>query len=419
MSSAMSLGIGRFFKGRRNLAVGAVLVGTTVGVFGWVRSVNRQPNLPAFEVQRAEFLDALQFRGELKALKSVTIAAPPDVGMLQILKLAADGSQVKRGDVVVEFDPSKTKQELEQDRSVLKSADAQIEQGRAQGRLTEEEDTTAVMKAKYDLESAKLDASKGEIVSEIEGAEAKLKVRDAEQALRESQEKLKSDKAKNEATINAYRNASAKAKFDAERAARELDAMVLKAPSDGTIRLISTWHDGGESPFKAGDRAWSGAPIAELPDASSLHISAHVDETERGRLALGQAATLQLDAIADRQFTGKIERIGTIATTDFSAGWPFPRNFDLDFAIDQKDPRLRAGMTVQITVIVQRIPNAISIPIQASFVKSGRTVAYVWAGSKFEERAIQIERRSRDRCLISSGLQPGDRVALKDPTGKE
>ena len=415
----MSPAIRSLFMQHRKLAIGAVLVATSVGVFGWVRSVNREPNLPAFQVQRSEFLDALQFRGELKALKSVTIAAPPDVGMLQILKLATDGSQVKRGDVVVEFDPSKTKQDLEQDRSVLKSADAQIEQGRAQGKLTEEEDTTAVTKARYDLESAKLDASKGEILSQIDGAEARLKVTDAEQALREAEEKLKADKAKNLATINAYRNASAKAKFDQERAAREFDSMVLKAPSDGTIRLISTWHDGSESPFKAGDRAWSGAPIAELPDSSSLHISAHVDETERGRLALGQQATLQLDAIPDRQFSGKIERIGTIATTDFSAGWPFPRNFDLDFAIDQKDPRLRAGMTVQITVIVERIPNAISIPTQASFVKSGRTVAYVWDGSKFEERPIQIERRSRDRCLISSGLGPGDRVALKDPTEKE
>ena len=415
----MSPKFGSLFRERRKLAIGAALAATSVGVFGWVRSVNREPNLPAFQVQQAEFLDALQFRGELKALKSVTIAAPPDAGSLQILKLATDGSQVKHGDVVVEFDPSKTKQDLEQDRSTLKSADAQIVQARAQGKLTEEEDTTAVMKAKYDLEAAKLDASKGEIVSQIEGAEARLKVTDAEQALRESEEKLNSDKAKNQATVDAYRNASAKAKFDQDRAAHQLDSMVLKAPLDGTIRLISTWHDGGESPFKAGDRAWPGAPIAELPDSSSLHIAAHVDETERGRLALGQQATLQLDAIPDRQFTGKIERIGTIATMDFSAGWPFPRNFDLDFAIDQKDPRLRAGMTVQITVIVDRIPNAISIPTQASFVKSGRTVAYVWDGSKFEERPIQVERRSRDRCLIAAGLKSGDRVALKDPTVKE
>jgi HlyD family secretion protein len=403
-------------KKRRAIGVSAVLLAASLGLFAYVRSTHREPNLPAYQVQRSEFLDVLQFRGDLKALKSVTISAPPDVGMLQILKIAPDGSQVKKGDVVVEFDPSKTKQDLEQDKSVLKSADAQIEQARAEGKLTDEEDTTAVMKARFDVESTKLDASKSEILSKIDGAESQLKVTDAEQSLRQAEDKLKADHAKTEATIDAYRHASGKAKFDEERAAHALDSMSLKAPSDGTISLIPVWHSGAETPFKAGDQVWSGAPIAELPDASSLRIVAHVDETERGRLALAQTATLQLDAIADRQFTGTIERIGTIASTDFSSGWPFARNFSLDLAIDQRDPRLRPGMTVQITVIIDRIPNSISIPTQASFVKSGRTVAYVWNGSKFEERTIQVERRSRDRALISTGLAPGDRIALKDPT---
>ncbi len=403
-------------KDRKAIGVAAILLAASLGLFAYVRSAHREPDLPAYQVQRSEFLDVLQFRGELKALKSVTISAPPDVGMLQILKIAPDGSQVKKGEIVVEFDPSKTRQELDQDRSVLKSADAQIEQARAQGKLTDEEDTTAAMKARFDVESTTLDASKSEILSKIEGAESQLKIADAKQSLRQAEDKLKADRAKTDATIDAYRNASGKAKFDEERAAHALDSMVLKAPADGTVTLIRVWHNGSEGPFKAGDQAWSGAPIAELPDASSLRISAHVDETERGRLALAQFATLQLDAIADRQFTAKIERIGTIATTDFSAGWPFPRNFALDLAIDQSDLRLRPGMTVQITVIINRIPNSISIPTQASFVKAGRTVAYVWNGSKFEERTIQIERRSRDRALISTGLVPGDQVALKDPT---
>jgi len=403
-------------QNRRAIGVAGVLLAASLGLFAYVRSTRNEPNLPAYQVERSEFLDVLQFRGDLKALKSVTISAPPDVGMLQILKTAPDGSQVKKGDILVQFDPSKTKQDLDQDRSVLKSADAQIEQARAEGKLTDEEDTTAVMKARFDVESAKLDASKSEILSKIDGAESQLKVTDAEQSLRQAGDKLKADRAKTDATIGAYRHASSKAKFDEERAAHSLDAMVLKAPSDGTVSLIPVWHNGSEGPFKAGDQVWSGAPIAELPDASSLRIAAHVDETERGRLTLAQPATLQLDAIADRQFTGKIERIGTIAATDFSAGWPFPRNFALDLAIDQSDPRLRPGMTVQITVIIDRIPNSISIPTQASFVKAGRTVAYVWNGSRFEERTIQIERRSRDRALISTGLRPGDRVALKDPT---
>jgi len=404
---------------RRTLIVLLALAAASAAVYGVVHYSSKAPLVATLQVNRGEFLDALQFRGQLKAMKSVSITAPENAGDLQILKIAADGTQVKQGDVVVEFDPSKTQQDLAQDKSVLKSSHAEIDQVRADGRLTEEADTTAVMKAKYNVEVAKLDASKQEIVSRIEGAEAGLKLADAEQSLREAEEKLKSDIAIDQATIEDKKNASRKAEYDAQRAENALASMTLKAPANGTINLLFVWHPEGDGPFKAGERAWPGTPIAELPDAASMRVAARVDETERGRLALKQTVALQLDAIPDRQFTGKVERIGTIATSDFSAGWPVPRNFDLEISIDQSDPRLKPGMTVQVTVIVDRVPNAITIPAQASFSKSGQTVAYVWNGSKFEERAIQIERRSRDRLLISNGLQAGDLVALKDPTGKE
>lgn len=409
----------RFAQTRSAIVVAVVLLAAAAAAFGWMRLSKKTPRVPTLQVERGEFLDALQFRGEIKAMKSVAISAPPNAGMLQILKIAPDGSEVKAGDVVVQFDPSPTTQELAQDNSVLKSAQASIEQVRAQGKLTEEEDKTAVMKAGYDVESARLDASENEILSKIQGAEANLKVDDAKQTLAEAQVKLKSDIAKDQATINSKVYASKKAQFDRDRAAQMLSSLTLKAPIAGVISLVPLWHNGDEHPFRAGEQAWSGAPIAEIPDASTLRIIAHVDETQRGRLAVGQVASIQLDAIADRQFTGKVESIGTIATMDFSAGWPFPRNFKLDVSVDQKDRRLKPGMTAQITIVVEKIPNAISIPVQATFLRAGRTVAYVWDGAKFEEREIRVARRSRDRALIAQGLNAGDVVALRDPSVKE
>ena len=405
---------------RRKVMVVAVvlLVGSGV-VFGAVRYSNRAPEVPTLDVKRGEFIDSIQFRGEVKAMKSVTISAPAEAGDLQIIKIAADGTQVQQGDVVVEFDKTKTEQDLAQHRSTLKSAQAEIDQAKAQARLTEEEDVTAVKKARFDVETAKLDASKQEIVSKIEGAEANLKVADAEQKLHEVEEKLTADRAVNKATIESKVEASKKAAYDVQRAERSLTKMTLPAPAAGMISLISTWRPGGEAPFKPGDRAWPGAPIAELPDVSTLRVSARADETERGRLALNETLSAQLDAIPDRQFTGKIEQISTIATIDFSAGWPIPRNFNLVIALDQADARLKPGMTAQLTVVVDRVSDALTIPVEASFQKSGQTVAYVWQGSKFQERVIEVERRSRDRILVAKGLRAGDRVALKDPTVKE
>jgi multidrug efflux pump subunit AcrA (membrane-fusion protein) len=195
--------------------------------------------------------------------------------------------------------------------------------------------------------------------------------------------------------------------------------MKLLAPAAGTITLLQHWTGSGESTYRSGDQAWPGAAIAELPDASTLRVNARVDETERGRLAVKQPVNVQLNAIPDRQFTGHIEQIGAIASIDFSGGWPFPRNFTLEVVLDQTDPRFKPGITGEVNVVVDKVPNALTIPAQALFQKSGQNVAYVWKSGRFEEHLIEVGRRSGDKILVAKGISAGDRVALRDPTLKE
>ncbi len=404
---------------QRPMVVISALAIVSAGTIDAMHFTLRAPAIATTEVKLGEFVDLLNIRGEVKSLKSASIAAPAEAGDLRIIKIASDGAQVKKGDVVVQFDETKTAQDLVQFRSALKSAQAEIEQARAQARLTEEEDVTAVMKARYDVESAKLETNKQEIVSAIEGKEAKLKLADTEQKLQEPEQKQKSERVAGKAVIESKFQASRKALSDVQRAERALGEMTLRAPSPGTIVLIQTWRPDGQRAFKPGDRAWPGALLAELPDVSTLLVSSRVDETERGRLQPKQVANIQLDAIPDGQFTGRIDQISTIATTDFTGGWPFPRNFTLQITLDQSDVRLRPGMTAQVTIVVDRVPKAITIPKEASFQKSGRTVAYVLNGSKFDERVLEVGRRSGEKLLVSKGLRAGERVALKDPTAKD
>jgi HlyD family secretion protein len=404
----------------RRKAIGvAVLLVSCAAVAGIVRYSRRAPTVATYRVKRGEFLDVLQLRGQLKAMKSVEISAPADVDSLQILTILTDGARVKPGDTIIQFDHSKAKEDVAQDSSAMKSAKAEIEQARAEALLTEEKDTTDVIKARFTVQTAKLDAGKREILSQIDGAEAELKLADAQQALNQAEAKLKSDQLSDRATIADKIDASHKASYDVTHAAQALAAMTLRSPSSGTISLVPVWHNGGVGPFKAGEQIWSGAPIAEIPDVASLRVTTRLDETDRGRLAVGQPVTVQVDAIDNRQFTGKVVKIGTIATEDFSSGWPIPRNFDVEIALHQTDSRLKPGMTAQITVIVDRVPDSISIPAEASFARPGQTVAYVWDGSAFRARPIQIARRDRDRILVADGLRAGDLIALTDPKGTE
>jgi len=405
------------WKPRHKAIAGAAVVLLGGFGFGAFRMASSAVAIPTSEVQRKDFMDMLAIKGEVKALRSKVIIAPYNAGDLQIVSLVANAAKVKKGDLLVQFDATTMKQKLAQDQSSVKSAEAEINQSQAAARLKEEQDVTDVMKAKYDAEKARMDASKQEILSAIDGEEAKLKVVDAEETLKSAEAKLKADRASAAADLESKKEKLKQSEFQVRQDETSVASLSLRAPLDGVVALQNHWQpQGGPTPFKPGDRAWPGQGIAELPDPTSLKISARVEEAERGQLKLGQTTEVHVDAVPDRSLPGHVEAISPTASLDFNAGWPIPRNFSVDVALSESDSRLTPGMSATVRVAVAKIPDGIIIPSAALFRKAGRSVAYVQRGSKFEETLVEVSRRNTEEVLLAKGLEPGERVALRDPT---
>jgi len=388
------------------------------GAYGMLRGRRAPTNIPTAEVVRGEFVDYTQLRGEIEAGKSVVLSAPSNTGDLQIIQLAKNGAAVKKGDIVVQFDPTDLMQRLQQSQTDLKQAEAQIDQTRAQGRLKQEQDTTDVAKGKFDVERARLDASKQEILSVIDGEKSKLVLADAEQKQKHLEQQVKSDVTSNDADVNSRKLRRDKAKFDVDRRLNNIKQMKLAAPVDGMVTLRQNFRAGGpfgSSPeWHVGDRAWSGAAILELPDLSTLRVTAQVDETDRGRLKVGQQVSIRVDAVPDKELQGTVEDISPLTKPDFSS-FPPDNNFSVTIKLAGTDPRLRPGMSASARVAVERVSGSIMLPAEAVFQRSGRSVAYVLNGDSYEERAITIERRGSGQVVVSAGLKPGDKVAKRDP----
>ncbi len=412
----MSSGTPKRKSRKKVLACAAALV---IGglVFGAFRMARSAVNYPMADVKRKEFVDYLEIKGEVKAIRSAVIAAPYSAGDLQILRIVDNATKVKKGDFLVEFDATAVKQKLAEDKSAVTSAEAEMQQARAAARLKEEQDVTDVMTAKYDAEKARMDASKQEILSVIEGEQAKLKLADAEQKQKENEAKLKADRGAAVSDLASKQQKHDQAAFQVQLDERALDSLTLRAPLDGVVALQNHWQpQGSPTTFKPGDRAWPGAAIAELPDGSALKVSARVEEAERGQLKLGQTASVRLDALPDRNFDGHVDTISPTASLDFGAGWPVPRNFAVELGLSGSDARLAPGMGATVRIAVARVPDGIVIPTNALFRKAGRTVTYVRRGSRFEETVVEVSKQSGDEALIAKGVQPGERLALKDPT---
>lgn len=370
------------------------------------------------QVTRGEFVERLVVRGEVQAQRSVLLTAPSDAGDLRIVELAANGAAVKAGDVVIGFDRSSLTTKLQEKSSALREAEAEIAKAYAEGRITLEEYTTARLTAEYDVERARLDVRAGELSSRYDERKAQLSLSDAQQKLVESETTVDTGQQVTKATVRGLAGKQERAEAEVARTSRGVAALSVRAPSDGVLVVLDNWRASqmgqGARPFQVGDSAWPGAQVAELPDLSSARMVTTVDEVDRSRLAAGQQASLTIDAIAGKELAGRIDRISTLAKMDMST-WPPKRGFEVVVGFDDVDERLRPGMSANARVVLARVPDQILVPARAVFVRDGQTVAYVRNGRQFERRVLAVAHRSEDVVAVSSGVAPGEQVALVEP----
>jgi len=394
------------------LAIVVAIAGVS-GAFG--RSA--AADVPTTAVVKGEFIDYLQVRGEVKAVRSVALTVPTTGGGdLQILELAKNGMSIKKGDVVVRFDPMTVQRALNDRRSESKQADEEISKTRAQFRIQEQQAQTDLSKARYDVRRAELDVVPSEFLPRMEREQKELALKDAKARFAEAERRLKALNDIEKAELGSKFQKRDKARFDMEHAERQLGGLEIVAPVDGVVAIMPNWRSCCPPPdFKPGDRAWPGQIIAEVPDLSTLRVTAKLEEAERGRMQPGQRVIVRADAVPDKELVGKIGDISALARVDFS-NWPPQRNFNMIVQLDEMDPRLRPGMNTTVRVAIDRVADAVLIPARAIFEKEGRLVAYVQRSrGGWDERVVQIARRGQEQLVVSEGVQPGERVALKDP----
>ena len=376
------------------------------------------PDVPLTSVTRGDFVERLNIRGEIRPVKSVLVTAPGQAGDLLVVKLVKTGTVVKKGDPIATFNPIVLRQQIEDKRSELRQVEADIERTRASGKIQDEQNQTNLLKAQYDVERAKLKIGDPKLMPKLDLERAQLDVQNAEQRKIEVEKRAEANRTSVDADVASRNRQREKVKDELERLETALQASEVFAPADGTIQLMMNGRapgQGAPQEFREGDRVWSGAAIAELPDLSSVFVRAQLDEDSRGRLRVGQPALVKVDAITDRELKASIVDISVLARVDMGPTYPPPRNFDLKVRVDENDQRLRPGMSATARIEIDRVANTLLIPATAVFDVNGKSVVYKLEGSSFVEKPLQIARRSHDQIAVTGGVAEGDQIAAKKP----
>lgn len=375
-------------------------------------------DVPVAKVRRGDFIIAVKNRGEIRSTRSVILTAPqvPDP---RIVKLAESGKPIKKGDVVVEFDAVQQEQNFIEKSTSVRTADSEIVQTRASHKIENEMDGMNLMTSEYNVERAKLEASKAEILSEIEGAKDRIDVTVSEGELGQVKTTINSRKISHNADLERLDQKKDKTIRDMDLAKSYMSKMVIRAPNDGIVNLLPNFRAGGSfgsSPpaFKEGDRAWTGAAIAEIPDLSEMRVELKLEEVDRGKVKLAQPVRLRVDAIPEKEFYADVDWISPIAQLVFKT-FPPEKAFPARATLKNLDPRLRPGMSATAEIIVEKQTGVLLIPARASFLRNNKPTVYVQKGQQFLTRTIEVGKRNEDDLVVLSGLKEGELVTLESP----
>jgi HlyD family secretion protein len=296
-----------------------------------------------------------------------------------VTKLSVEeGDFVKKGQFLLQIDPEN-----------LESAVELSEAGLAAGREAVQSTRVAVETARANLDLAEQNLERltrlhrDQLISQeiLDRAEAETKVRRSELEARETE--VRGQKQRLEQEVAALRSAR-----------HNLSKVTLDSPMDGLVSRLNI--EEGETVL-VGTMNNPGTVLLTVADMSVVQAELEVDETDITDVALGQPARVTIDAFPDREFTGRVTKIGSSSLesqTDRRATM-----FEVEVTLDSEVLEARPGFSCTAEMTTATRVDAVAVPIQALTVREA-----------YPDSEGNLHARTRDEEWPPSPTVEGDEV---------
>lgn len=268
-------------------------------------------------VSRGDFVASAEFVGTLQARATADLYAKVNG---QILEMRADtGDRVRAGQVLARIDPGELNERVEQARAAQRMAEATLGERRAA--LGIARSTAERTRALYEQQLV-AQQQHDQAQAELQGAAAQVQV--AEAAV-----------------------SQARANVGAARA--ELEKTLIVAPFSGVV---------GKRYLDKGAFAATNRPVFSVVDLSTIKTTVPLTEKDAGRVRVGQAATVTLEADPAARFQGVVARIASVFD-------PNTNTTQAEVEIANADGRLKPGMFANVSIAFAVEPGALLVPRSA------------------------------------------------------
>ena len=288
-----------------------------------------------------------------------------------------EGSQVKEGEIIARLESADVTASLAQARAQVKVAQANLELQRAE-----------LKNAEVDLRRYRILAPQGAIpATQYDAALARY------------------DKA--QASMNSDEAAIVSARANAQAAQVAVDQTVIRAPFDGVVLEKHANVGDNITPFSSASD--SKGAVVTIADMKTLEVEADVAESNIARIAVEQPCEIQLDALPDVRFAGRVSRM--VPTVDRSKATVLVK-----VRFVERDSRVLPDMSAKVAFLSKPVPPedrkaVVAVQPAAVVTRGGRKVVYVVDHDTAREVPVTTGERIGDLIAVQ-GVKPGDAVVL-------
>ena len=263
----------------------------------------------------------------------------------------------------------------------------------------------------FTLNDKDLQTERSSRVQEIDGAKLQLDraKRNYDRAQQLYQDRLIAQE-NYEATKTDYdlaKNALERAQTELRIVEDKLTKTKILAPFDCTVltRPVSIGQAvSGSGGFN------SGTEVMTIANLNEMIINAHINQADITRLRVRQDVDIEVEAVPGLKLKGVIERLAPQATVRNGI-----KGFASRILLKDLDPRVRPGMTANISIPVASASNVLAVPLAAVFTELGERYVYVKKDDKFARQPIQIGVADFFNVEVQKGLTVAETVALEQP----
>jgi HlyD family secretion protein len=298
----------------------------------------------------------LRLHGSVEPIRSYPVFVPRLAGStansVVITHLAKPGTQVRTGDLLVEFDSQAQIKTAHDREAEYRDFVEQINKTRADQLAARAHDEAARTQADNAVKSADIDVSTNDVRPRIDAEKNQLQLEEMRAhlaALRHTSSLRRKAEAADIRLLEIERDRARNAWSHAQQNATK---MRIVSPLDGLVVLKTTWKNGSFGEVQEGEDTRPGVPIMDVVDSTAMRIRAKINQADIERMRVGQAATITLDSYPSHEFHGSLEQLSPIAAT--SALSAKVRTFLAIFSVAEPDPHLLPDLAAAIDVDISK-----------------------------------------------------------------